>query len=117
MHFLQHGKNKMATAIQMRHPKTGITKNGYIGFSYSYFFLGIFSLGWTVPLFRGDLIISLVCLIFHFFTLPLWMVTALLFGLFFNKFYTLRLIEEGYIFADPDEELVKRAKMVLGVSK
>jgi hypothetical protein len=45
------------------------------------------------------------------------MLTALMFGLFFNKFYTLRLIEEGYRFTDSDEELVTRAKTILGVSK
>ena len=107
----------MAQAIEMTNPKTGIIKNGYIGFSYSYFFLGIFSLGWVVPLYRGNLVIALICLIFHMFTLPLWMFTALLFGLFFNKFYTLRLIEEGYLFTDNDKELVIRAKTILGVSK
>jgi hypothetical protein len=107
----------MAQSIQMTHPKTGIVKDGYIGFSYSYFFLGIFSLGWIVPLYRGNLIISLVCLIFHMLTLPIWMLTALMFGLFFNKFYTLRLIEEGYRFTDTDDELVTRAKTILGVSK
>jgi hypothetical protein len=107
----------MAQAIQMTHTKTGIVKDGYIGFSYSYFFLGIFSLGWIVPLYRGNLLLSLICLIFHMFTLPLWMFTALMFGLFFNKFYTLRLIEEGYRFTDSDEELVARAKLILGVSK
>jgi hypothetical protein len=107
----------MATPIQMTNCKTGIQKTGYIGFSYSYFFLGIFSLGWLVPLYRGDLMASLICLIFHIVTLPLWMLTSLLFGLFFNKYYTLRLIEQGYDFTDPDEDLVIRAKSVLGVSK
>jgi hypothetical protein len=107
----------MAHGIQMTHTKTGIIKDGYIGFSYSYFFLGIFSLGWIVPLYRGNVGMSLVCLVFNMFTLPLWMLTALLFGLFFNKYYTLKLIEEGYRFTDSDEELVARAKTILGVSK
>jgi hypothetical protein len=60
---------------------------------------------------------SLICLIFHIVTLPLWMLTSLLFGLFFNKYYTLLLIEQGYDFTDPDEDLIIRAKSVLGVSK
>ena len=107
----------MAHGIHMTHTKTGIIKDGYIGFSYSYFFLGIFSLGWIVPLYRGNVGMSLVCLVFNMFTLPLWMLTALLFGLFFNKYYTLKLIEEGYRFTDSDEELVARAKTILGVSK
>jgi hypothetical protein len=52
--------------------------------------------------------------VIHLLTLPLWILTALLFGLFFNKYYTLNLIESGYEF-DDEEELVKRAKTVLGV--
>jgi hypothetical protein len=107
----------MATPIKMTNNKTGITKEGYIGFSYSYFFLGIFNMGWLVPLYRGELLLTLVCLIIHVLTLPFWVITAVVFGLFFNKFYTLRLIEEGYDFTDPDEDLVKRAKIVLGISK
>ena len=99
----------------MTHPITGVVKEGYIGFSYSYFFLGIFSLGWIVPLVRGELVISLLCLIFHMFSLPLWMLTALLFGLFFNKYYTLHLLNDGYVITDPDLEKVARAKFVLGV--
>lgn len=105
----------MATAVYMTNKSTGITRKGYIGFSYSYFFLGIFNLGWLVPLYRGDLLMSVICLIFHVLTLPLWMITALLFGLFFNKFYTLKLIEQGYEFTDSNTEIVSRAKRVLGI--
>ncbi len=107
----------MATAIQMTHKKTGITREGYIGFSYSYFLLGIFNMGWLVPLYRGELLMTLTCIVIHVLTLPFWIITSVVFGLFFNKFYTLRLIEEGYDFTDTDEDLVKRAKMVLGISK
>lgn len=107
----------MATTIKMTNDKTGITKDGYIGFSYSYFFLGIFNMGWLVPLYRGELLLSLVCLVIHVLTLPFWVITAVVFGLFFNKFYTLKLIEEGYRFSDSDTELVNRAKIVLGVKQ
>lgn len=107
----------MAKSFLMTHPTTGISKKGYIGFSYSYFFLGIFNLGWLVPLYRGDLLLSVICLIFHVLTLPFWIISALLFGLFFNKFYTLRLIEDGYEITDPDTHLVSRAKMILGIYK
>jgi hypothetical protein len=107
----------MATTIKMTNDKTGIIKDGYIGFSYSYFFLGIFNMGWLVPLYRGELLLSLVCLVIHILTLPFWVITAVVFGLFFNKFYTLKLIEEGYTFSDSDTELVTRAKTVLGVKQ
>jgi hypothetical protein len=105
----------MAKAVQMKNKKTGITKDGYIGFSYSYFFLGIFNMGWLVPLYRGELLMSLLCVVIHVLTLPFWIITSVVFGLFFNKFYTLQLIEEGYDFSDTDEDLVKRAKMILGI--
>jgi hypothetical protein len=107
----------MATPIKMINKKTGITKEGYIGFSYSYFFLGIFNMGWLVPLYRGELLLTLICLIIHVLTLPFWVITAVVFGIFFNKFYTLKLIEEGYSFVDGDDELVTRAKTVLGMTK
>lgn len=107
----------MATPIKMTNSKTGITKEGYIGFSYSYFFLGIFNMGWLVPLYRGELILSLVCLVIHVLTLPFWVITAVVFGIFFNKFYTLKLIEEGYRFSDSDTELVARARTVLGMKQ
>ena len=113
--FLQLGKNKMAHKIEMTHPISGIIKDGYIGFSYTYFFLGIFSLGWLVPLTRGNLVIALICLLFHILTLPIWMLTALIFGMYFNKFYTLQLIEDGYKFTDSDKELIIYAKHVLGI--
>ena len=107
----------MATPIKMTNSKTGITKEGYIGFSYSYFFLGIFNMGWLVPLYRGELLLALVCLVIHVLTLPFWVITAVVFGLFFNKYYTLKLIEEGYTFSDSDDELVNRAKTILGIAK
>jgi hypothetical protein len=107
----------MTTAIKMINKKTGITKDGYIGFSYSYFLLGIFNMGWLVPLYRGELLITLICLIIHVLTLPFWIITAVVFGLFFNKYYTLKLIEEGYTFSDSDDELVARAKTILGITK
>jgi hypothetical protein len=50
-------------------------------------------------------------------TLPFWVITAVVFGIFFNKFYTLRLIEEGYRFSDSDTELIARAKTVLGMKQ
>jgi hypothetical protein len=74
-------------------------------------------MGWLVPLYRGELLLTLVCLLIHVLTLPFWIITAVVFGIFFNKFYTLKLIEEGYSFTDSDEELVTRAKTVLGISK
>jgi len=107
----------MTTAIKMTNKKTGITKYGYIGFSHSYFLLGIFNMGWIVPLYRGELLITLICLIIHVLTLPFWIITAVVFGLFFNKYYTLKLIEEGYTFSDSDDELIARAKTILGITK
>ena len=99
----------MATAVQMKHPVTGIRKQGYFGFSWTYMFFGFF-----VPLLRGHypmagihFVISLISF------LTIWLPTIIL-AFFFNKFYTIRLLEDGYIF-DDDPALVKTACTVLNV--
>lgn len=102
----------MAERISMVNPKTGIVKQGYIGFSWTYFFFGFW-----VPLFRGHyglFGIHFLIWLFGVITFTWWIVQIVL-SFFFNKFYTLRLIEEGYVFNDADADLVKRAKSTLGV--
>lgn len=43
-------------------------------------------------------------------------IPQLVLAFFFNKFYTLRLIEDGYEF-DDDEQLVKTACTILNVAQ
>ena len=101
----------MATKIKMKHPETGILKDGFYGFSYTYLFFGFW-----VPLFRGHYPLAITHFAIWFvgiITLT-WIPVQILFAFFFNKFYTLRLIEDGYRF-DDDPEHVDVAKQILGI--
>ncbi len=53
----------MATSIRLIHPQSGMTKTGYVGFSWTYMFFG-----WIVPIFRGEMTTALLHLIFSIFT-------------------------------------------------
>lgn len=101
----------MATSIRMHNPKTGIVKDGFIGFSWTYLFFGFW-----VPLLRGHYPLTGIHFLLYIVN---WMFTFGLLGIvlsfFFNKFYTLRLIEEGYDFVEPDSEQAKIARVVLGI--
>ena len=54
----------MATAVIIKHPNSGMIKIGYYGFSWTYLFFG-----WFVPLFRGELgVAALHMLFFNYHT-------------------------------------------------
>ncbi|MDB5413686.1 MAG: conserved hypothetical rane protein [Rubritepida sp.] len=91
----------MATAIQLRHEKTGRVKIGYYGFSWTTLFFGffpaltrgeplIFALGFTT-----SIVITLS--ISWFACLMLWLAWAFV----FNRVYTCKLIGRGYEIVDP----------------
>jgi hypothetical protein len=100
----------MATTVQMKHPKTGIIKPGFFGFSWTYLFFGFW-----VPLIRGHFPmagIHFLIAIASFFSFGM---LQIILSFFFNKFYTTRLLEDGFEFND-DAELVRSACRVLNVS-
>jgi len=101
----------MATKIRMRHPKTGIVKDGFFGFSWTYLFFGFF-----VPLLRGHYAMAGIHFIIYLFNWVSFGILGIILAFFFNKFYTLRLIEDGYEF-DDDESLVQTARSILGIVK
>lgn len=84
----------MAQVVMMKNDKTGLVKKGFVGFSWTYLFFGFW-----VPLFRGELSVAALHLLFTMFTLGLW---QLIVSFLYNKQYTSRLIEQGYRFADSD---------------
>ena len=96
----------MATSIGLRHPASGLIKNGYYGFSWTYLFFG-----WLVPLIRGELGIAILHLILTFFTLGLW---QLVFSFMYNKQYMTRMLEKGYVLAGTEDQLIA-ARQALGV--
>jgi len=89
----------VATRIALKHKETGLVKDGFYGFSWTTFFFGFFP-----ALFRGDfitfiggfvisVIIAIVTMgIGAFFIGVVW-------AFMYNKYYTRRLLERGYVLA------------------
>jgi hypothetical protein len=89
----------MATRIAMRHKETGIMKNGYYGFSWTTLFFGFFP-----SLFRGDFITFLggfvIAAMISIITAGVgWFIISLIWAFMYNKYYSRKLLEKGYIFA------------------
>lgn len=99
----------MAKVIQLKHSATGLTKDGFYGFSWTTLFFGPF-----VPLFRGDfltfvgyltvvLLIGLITAgIGGFFCFFIW-------SFFYNGYYTKKLIEKGYKLYGSKQEIYSAA--------
>ena len=108
----------MATKVMLKHRDSGIIKNGYFGFSWTTFFFGFFP-----PLFRGDyltfvglfVVLGILTLLTWFtFGLATW-VAMFVWAFLYNKYYTRKLLERGYMFADTDA-IVTQAKISVGVA-
>lgn len=105
----------MAKVILMRHKEHGIVKKGYYGFSWTTLFFGFLP-----ALFRGDFITFLggftISLILGMATLGIgWLVTSLIWAFFYNKYYTRKLVERGYVFNDT-AQLNEQAALSIGVA-
>lgn len=98
----------MAKKIQLLHPKTGLMKSGYYGFSWTYLFFG-----WFVPIFRGELTIALLHLFITLATCGLWQIII---SFLYNKQYMTRMLEKGYALNDT-EEVIHAARRKLGITK
>jgi hypothetical protein len=97
----------MATIVMLKHPANGIVRKGFFGFSWTTFFFG------GLPaLFRGDILVGLVSMIASMLTFGL---AGIIWAFFYNKHYTLKLIEAGYEFAD-SEGVVTLARAKLGIA-
>lgn len=94
----------MAIRIALKHKETGLVKDGFYGFSWTTFFFGFFP-----ALFRGDfitfiggfvisVIIAIVTMgIGAFFIGVVW-------AFMYNKYYTRRLLERGYVLAGGESD-------------
>jgi uncharacterized membrane protein len=97
----------MATVVMMKNPKNGLLKKGFYGFSWTLFFWG-----GLVPLFRGDVVMGILLILLYFITGGLG---TFIFAFFYNKQYTTKLIEQGYVFADSEaRNTLARAKIGVG---
>ena len=63
MNMNVRGLNIMATGIAIKHKESGMMKTGLYGFSWTYLFFG-----WFVPLFRGELGVGALHLLFTVLT-------------------------------------------------
>lgn len=104
----------MAQVIRLKHPQSGLITNGFYGFSFtSFFFSGI------PAIMRGDLgiglgIVALTVIGGAFFLIPA-IIVNLVWAVTYNKNYTRRLLEKGYVIDDSAPNAVA-AKAALGVA-
>ena len=89
----------MATAIPIKHNESGMMKTGYFGFSWTYLFFG-----WFVPLFRGELGVGALHLLFTAITFGLW---QLILCFLYNKQYMTRMLTNGWELARNENENLK----------
>lgn len=105
----------MATRIVLQHKDTGIIKNGYYGFSWTTLLFGFFP-----ALFRGDFLTFIggfaITVILSLFTMGVAApFVGLVWAFMYNKYYTRRLLERGYVLAGgPGDNALAASK--LGVS-
>lgn len=104
----------MATKVTMKHKDTGIMKDGYFGFSWTTLLFGFFP-----ALFRSDFITFLggfiITLILGLATYGIaWLVIGIIWAFMYNKNYTRKLLEQGYIFADSEYKNIEAAE-ALGI--
>lgn len=97
----------MATKITIKQPQSGLLKNGFYGFSWTYLFFGFW-----VPLIRGELGIAALHLLFSIFTLGLW---QLIMPFLYNKQYMTRMLEKGYVLADSEQKM-QAARIKIGIA-
>jgi hypothetical protein len=91
----KRGQNFMATKVMIIHPTSGLTRKGYFGFSWTYLFFG-----WWVPMFRGELGVAALHLLFTIVTFGLWQIVV---AFLYNKQFMARMLEKGYVLSDTEE--------------
>ena len=104
----------MASTVMLKHRDSGLVKRGFYGFSWTTLFFGFFP-----ALFRGDFITFLggfaVLIVLGVFTIGIGSgIAMIVWAFWYNKYYTRKLLERGYMFAD-SEGVVAEAKTKLGV--
>lgn len=90
----------------LRHPQTGVVKAGAVGFSWTYLFFGF-----LVPMFRGELVVAALHLLF---TLASAGLSQIVFAFVYNRQFMQRQLEVGYVL-DDDERAMATAREALGM--
>ena len=86
----------MATRINIKHKESGIIKKGYYGFSWTYLFFGPF-----VPMFRGELGVGVLHIVFAIFSAG---ISNIILAFIYNKQYLRRQLENGWVLAGKDSQ-------------
>ena len=94
--------------INLKHSDSGLNKSGFIGYSWTYFFFGFF-----VPIFRGEIGIGLMHLIFSVITFGVF---HLIMPFLYNRQYTTRLLTSGWKLNDSDDRNIL-ARLKIGISE
>lgn len=89
----------MASIVMLTNPQTGLIKKGFFGFSWTTFFFGGFP-----ALFRGDLITGAIVIALNIITVG---VAGLIWAFIYNKQYTTKLIEQGYVMMDSADTMAR----------
>lgn len=95
--------------IVFKHKDSGINKNGFVGYCWTYFFFGFF-----VPIFRGEILIGVLHLIFSLVTFGLF---QLIMPFLYNKQYSTRMLNESWSLNDSEENnAIARQKIGIEIS-
>jgi hypothetical protein len=81
--------------VRIQHTSSGIIKNGYVGWSWSYFIFG-----WCVPVVRGEIAVGLIHMALTFFTFGFFQIVM---SFLYNKQYMTRMLTQGWVLADTPE--------------
>ena len=92
--------------VNLKHSNSGVNKTGYTGYCWTYFFFGFF-----VPIFRGEILIGVLHIIFSVVTFGLF---QLIIPFLYNKQYTTRLLTNGWELNDTEANN-QRARLKIGI--
>ena len=93
--------------VKVKHEASGLIKDGYVGYCWTYFFFG-----WIVPVIRGEISIGVLHLILTVFTFGFF---QLVMPFLYNRQYMTRLLTCGWSLAD-SEGVNSNARMRLGIA-
>jgi hypothetical protein len=94
--------------VLVKHEQSGLQKNGYVGYSLTYYFFG-----WLVPIIRGEIGIGVLHLVLT--VVSLGALQFLVMPFLYNKQYMTRLLTNGWQL-NGDDESNAYAKRKLGIA-
>ena len=92
--------------INLKHTNSSLNKPGFVGYCWTYFFFSFF-----VPIFRGEILIGVLHLIFSVLTFGLF---QLVIPFLYNKQFTSRMLTSGWELSDTEENM-QLARLKLGI--